>query len=369
MPGLCGVCTRSAACYTCPRCQLGYCSLSCYKGHSVRCTESFYQDQVQEELKGQRATGEERRKLERIVAELHNLGEGDGEDDSESGDEDCEAAAEKRLLDLVAKAESGDLNFEDLTEEEAQAFHSELKRGALGQTLGPWEPWWQRAAVVEMDLDTLDDGPTDASSSTAPLPALQHICCPGGREVHASVAFTVLEVLYAYAHTMRAFNGEWSWDPLQAALHLLQLASAVCSRKQYDSAGQCVHAVLASAAALPGGGFGAGLDTLCLEDLARMLCRGGDTGARALREALGMVEAAAKAVAEGEGGGGKAVARLQRGAKKLEFLLSFAFHHTDDLPRLEPQVRAVHTTRCEESRLREEEEGRRAHGGVAVPAR
>ena len=35
-------CHQAAAEYTCPRCNVRYCSLDCYRGHSERCTEGFY---------------------------------------------------------------------------------------------------------------------------------------------------------------------------------------------------------------------------------------------------------------------------------------------------------------------------------------
>lgn len=35
-------CLRQYARYTCPRCNLAYCSLPCYKQHGEQCTESFY---------------------------------------------------------------------------------------------------------------------------------------------------------------------------------------------------------------------------------------------------------------------------------------------------------------------------------------
>jgi len=372
MPALCGVCTRSQARYTCPRCQLGYCSLECYKGHSDRCTESFYQAQVEEELRSQRATGDERRRLEQIISELSHLDENPDEEAEEEEEEleDEEEAETRRLEELVAKAERGELCLEDLTEGEAQCFHSELKRGALGQTLGVWEPWWQRAAVVEVDLDALDDGPLETSSSSrAAVPTPAHICCAGDRKAHPAVALTALEVLYAYVHTMRAFNGDWAWDPLQAALHLLHLGSSVCSRKVYSTARECLLAALASASALPGGGFGAELDELCLGDLARLLGRGGDTQIRALREAMEMIDLAAKTVNERQANNTKAIGRLQRGAKKLEFLMSFAGHHQDDLEQLVPEVSALESKRRAEAQEQEDEEGRRALGGVALPQR
>lgn len=335
----------------------------CYKAHGDKCTESFYKDQVEDELRSQRAVGDERRHLEKIVAALNCL---DGDVGLEDGDDavDEEDAEEERLAQLLERAEAGELRIEDLTEEELRTFHSDLKLGALGHALGAWEPWWTRAAVVEVDFNSLDDDPGAPATSSAAPPA--HICCVKDRKAHPSVALTVVEAAYAYAHTMRAFNGDWAWDPVQAALHFLHLASAVCSPKVYGSAAECIRAVLAAVAALPGGGFGAGLDLLCLADTATLLTRGVDSSARAVQEAAELL-AAAGLVAEKEGR--KSVGKLRRGVKKLEFLASFAAYHEDELAPLAIQIEAIERERRAELDAEAMARNRLAHDGIALPER
>lgn len=73
-----------------------------------------------------------------------------------------------------------DASAQDLTEEELRTFHSDLKLGALGHALGAWEPWWTRAAVVEVDFNSLDDDPGAPATSSAAPPA--HICCVKDRK-------------------------------------------------------------------------------------------------------------------------------------------------------------------------------------------
>ncbi|GJV44163.1 zinc finger HIT domain-containing protein 2 [Tanacetum coccineum] len=45
-----GRCQKQFSQYTCPRCNTRYCSLPCYKSHSLRCTESFMRDNVMGEM-------------------------------------------------------------------------------------------------------------------------------------------------------------------------------------------------------------------------------------------------------------------------------------------------------------------------------
>ncbi|XP_004683411.1 PREDICTED: zinc finger HIT domain-containing protein 2 [Condylura cristata] len=56
--GLCGFCPAGdaqPARYTCPRCNVPYCSLRCYRAHGT-CAEDFYRDQVLGELRGRHAS-------------------------------------------------------------------------------------------------------------------------------------------------------------------------------------------------------------------------------------------------------------------------------------------------------------------------
>lgn len=355
MPGICGVCVRAEARYTCPRCEVNYCSLQCYQSHNGKCTENFYRDQVQEELKSSKIPEEERRKLEKVMQGLNKLdedSEGEGDEEAEDEEEDEEDLPPERLADLLERAERGELGLEDLTESEAKRFHSALKRGVLGQSLGVWDPWWQKVAVV--DLMAMDEELPEAPG---------HLCCPGDRKPHPSVALTALEALYSYVHTLRAFNGDWSWDPLQAAAHLLHLAPGVCEHKVYESVVEVLRPALDTAAALPGGGFGTDFDRLCLQDVALVVRRGCSSAARALREATALVQQAAEAAKEKP----KGAARLFRGAKKLEFLGSFAFHHEEVLLELVDEVEAFAAVKESLAFSEQREAAKRAHGGVALP--
>ncbi|OAQ28554.1 hypothetical protein K457DRAFT_558625 [Linnemannia elongata AG-77] len=61
----CGICKVQPFKYICPRCNLRYCSLTCYKDQShVQCTESFYKSSVMDELKANpAATPQDRKKM------------------------------------------------------------------------------------------------------------------------------------------------------------------------------------------------------------------------------------------------------------------------------------------------------------------
>ena len=66
----CEICFKHKSQYTCPKCNILYCSLSCYRDQikHLSCSEHFYQDQVINELKScQISDIEEKNKLAEIL--------------------------------------------------------------------------------------------------------------------------------------------------------------------------------------------------------------------------------------------------------------------------------------------------------------
>ncbi|XP_074531610.1 zinc finger HIT domain-containing protein 2 [Halichoeres trimaculatus] len=75
---VCMLCECKPACYTCPRCNIHYCGLACYKspGHSV-CSEEFYKESVLQELRGMGKTESKgRKKMQEILLGLRQKAEG-----------------------------------------------------------------------------------------------------------------------------------------------------------------------------------------------------------------------------------------------------------------------------------------------------
>ncbi|KAM6996990.1 zinc finger HIT domain-containing protein 2 [Tautogolabrus adspersus] len=75
---VCMLCKCKTSCYTCPRCNLYYCSLACYQSpdHSV-CSEEFYKESVLRELKDMGKTESEgRKKMQDVLVGLRQKAEG-----------------------------------------------------------------------------------------------------------------------------------------------------------------------------------------------------------------------------------------------------------------------------------------------------
>jgi len=83
----CQVCHDNQARYTCPKCELPYCSVQCYQTHnndqnkndaaggsSSSCTESFYKDRVSQVL--QLEVKEKKGDMQQILTRIHNQQQG-----------------------------------------------------------------------------------------------------------------------------------------------------------------------------------------------------------------------------------------------------------------------------------------------------
>lgn len=130
---VCVFCKCKPSCYTCPRCNLHYCSLSCYQSpdHSA-CSEKFYKEAVLQELKDMGSTESEgRKKMQEILVRLRQTADrkdggtesllkeaGIVSDDADA--EEVEATENVQVLELLSRlAELQHSGEENTTEGEA----------------------------------------------------------------------------------------------------------------------------------------------------------------------------------------------------------------------------------------------------------
>ncbi|XP_051541856.1 uncharacterized protein LOC127433730 isoform X2 [Myxocyprinus asiaticus] len=199
----CGLCLSKPCCYTCPRCNIPYCGLTCYRSpaHSV-CSEEFYKESVLLELKSQGVTDEEgKSKMQEILLRLRQSSESGGgmenllenlqeetkttvtEQDAyaldllsrlaeiQSSGEDNSQETQEILTKLKDIDEGGDvtdgsdeggvdlaeklagLDIDSLSEgelwsllsaQEKEKFEGLVKGGGIGGLVAMWSPWWER---------------------------------------------------------------------------------------------------------------------------------------------------------------------------------------------------------------------------------
>uniref|UniRef100_A0A3B4AG79 HIT-type domain-containing protein n=1 Tax=Periophthalmus magnuspinnatus TaxID=409849 RepID=A0A3B4AG79_9GOBI len=189
---VCLLCHCKPSLYTCPRCNVPYCSLSCYKSpeHSV-CSEDFYKESVLNELKEMGTTEEEgkkkmreillglRKKAENTEGDMESLLKKEGilPEQSEEETEDSEINVQaiellSRLAELQetdeenlesedVQDENDDMDLADrlqgldidelseeqlwglLSKEEKKKFVGLIKHGAFNGLVTLWKPWWE----------------------------------------------------------------------------------------------------------------------------------------------------------------------------------------------------------------------------------
>lgn len=179
----CTVCQSSGASYRCPRCGISYCGIQCYRQHGGgSCTEAFFKEQVEEELKAREKekiqkdavessqdsqrlfTVSKDRARERLAVEgafakvLANGATDANEDKSCDRDDDNSAGnldeLEERLKQVlnvselseeaIAKASVSELEAA-MTGEDLSSFHAQLTSSgvfSINEQHRPYIPWW-----------------------------------------------------------------------------------------------------------------------------------------------------------------------------------------------------------------------------------
>ena len=129
----CEICNKNKAQYTCPRCNIPYCNLDCYKNEKhLSCSENFYRDQV--------------------ITELKTL----------SLDSDKEAKG--KMVDILKREMENLENEESLSEEEQNLDNvneQELLK-VYRKQVESWRPWWKSDQLKkELIKEIGDAGPSE----------------------------------------------------------------------------------------------------------------------------------------------------------------------------------------------------------------
>ena len=153
---LCQLCEEKTSKYTCPKCNIRYCSLRCYKGNQHEaCSELFYRDNVLEELelrdkqevKFPKGDSDLPQDFFQTFAPLFSETEKvlDRENVSTSYEFDPVALAE-RLSGIDLENAHATRIWNKLTDSEKDYFIHSIEKGdiSLGE---PWKPWWGVAFI------------------------------------------------------------------------------------------------------------------------------------------------------------------------------------------------------------------------------
>ncbi|KAJ3298697.1 hypothetical protein HDU79_008190 [Rhizoclosmatium sp. JEL0117] len=266
----CGICTSQPFKYTCPRCNLNYCSLSCYKHEShLQCTESFYKDNIQQEMqsKGGSAAskyylGEETKGPDTSEADmkrkmmqlLQRFESGDhGAFNEEVGEEDDDDVLEERLKGLDLDSISVEDLIALLPESHLKAFETQIQQSGLLDsetfTDALTTPWWIHTNSGSLIQDIDESKSSQSQTIPSHLSSIVPFSTLTKAQPHSSLPFNIAELLCIYSIVWRRFNGEFSLEEEQDPRTLLTQLSLILKDQEgggsfgYDSVESAVIGV------------------------------------------------------------------------------------------------------------------------------
>lgn len=195
----CVVCKIKESKYTCPRCNVPYCSVRCYGKHGQNCTETFYREHVNAALKVQRvrANDEDAANVRKVLKEFY---------------EDMEATAMVSRADeadterLEHLSRLDDIDLTDLTINERRRFARAVRAGLVH--VDTWTPWWVADGRPHVNVDS------------------RKRCRAPRREPNARIRYHLVDMLFAYAFVWRLYNGNVSVDVRGAASALMDVSAS-----------------------------------------------------------------------------------------------------------------------------------------------
>ncbi|EDO42122.1 predicted protein [Nematostella vectensis] len=187
---------------------------------------------------------------DRIIEMLKRLeDDGKGEGDEEG------SGLEERLRDIDLDRDP-DVLWDALGKAEQQGFLSALKSGKFSHSITLLEPWWKPEIKKHVEVlppleeSNLDHHYTTSLSKTkSKIPSLIDKVPPlmaiiKTAQPNPAVKFSIVDVLYSYAYTMRLYNFTPQDDPRQASETFLALSSVISKNITFQSTDTVAHTSL-----------------------------------------------------------------------------------------------------------------------------
>ncbi|XP_031563726.1 zinc finger HIT domain-containing protein 2-like [Actinia tenebrosa] len=358
---VCFFCQKNSSKYTCPRCNAGYCSVSCYNSEKhVQCSEGFYKKNVLEELSQRTKDPED---VQKVLSMLKNL---EKENEEGEDEESEESSLEERLGGIDLDKADPSLIWESLTEDEKREFESSIKSGHLSQVVEEWIPWWepaneQRKLKIQVlqseerkneetekpnnDIRNNNQQPQKSKNYPTVLHNLQQLSSPAS----PLIKYSIIDTLYAYAYTMRLYNGSPMENPEQSSQTLYKLSSSLSKNFTFESLESAVYnslnVVLESKDLFNSQKFSYDI-ILDIVDLIQGSFKRGKKVVNfvdcALSDAHRIIEKGRKELKHGSESCKDDVKRLWLAKKKLEFFLSWMLSNSDILSSFAADLRTLH---------------------------
>ncbi|KAJ7135483.1 hypothetical protein C8R43DRAFT_929429, partial [Mycena crocata] len=216
----CGLCRRQFSKYTCPTCNVPYCSLTCFRSEAhSQCSETFYKKEVEFDIRAEPSkTAHERHRMLELLKRFEEDSAAQGELTGEDEDEVDESDLSRRLQSVDLESTTSDHLWGLLTSVEREKFlkamedpSSDLALQLLASKdleVEKQEPWWTHSAVSQ-NLP----GPSTKRHGSPPDPILIPSSLISPTRSGPSLIYNICAVCIAYAYVTRHL----SISPLSAA--------------------------------------------------------------------------------------------------------------------------------------------------------
>ncbi|KAH9491879.1 hypothetical protein Btru_029762 [Bulinus truncatus] len=231
----CQICLLSKSKYTCPRCNLSYCSVPCYQSEKhVGCSEAFYKDWVVNELKEMTNNPEDMKKvLEMLNKDLEERADEQSDEDSED--------------DLHARVDGLDLDkdvstiWKCLTRNEKEEFAKMIQDGRLAELIELWTPWWRSKKNNMLVIDVKEDHLNNEDKIPNLLTDVPDInSLLKNKHPSANLRFDLINILFSYAYVSRIHNGLHLECPLDSCQVLLNTSDVLHDQLTCSSLGEAI---------------------------------------------------------------------------------------------------------------------------------
>ncbi|WRT69223.1 uncharacterized protein IL334_006207 [Kwoniella shivajii] len=230
---ICGICRKNQSRYTCPRCNIVYCSLDCFRDEShAQCSEPFYKSTVLSSIASDPKAGldEKKNMIEMLRRFEQAQAEGGGDtlaelEELERHEEDEDELLEK-LKDIDLDEIDSNQLFHLLPQHHRDAFLTALKnpdsqeaKELLDEATKPTNtlktpsvlPWWEDHLNEDSDGEEEQDSHAEVEKlETASMPELlpnqviNTISPPEG--VGKKLIYNAVAICIAYLHTLLSFR-------------------------------------------------------------------------------------------------------------------------------------------------------------------
>ncbi|XP_035774018.1 zinc finger HIT domain-containing protein 2-like [Anopheles albimanus] len=250
----CKICTDKTAKYHCPRCNILYCSVSCYKSpNHLECSEGFYRENIVEELalrKSEDDAAQSARSMMEILQRIDRPPDDEDEDEDED-DGQLDSDDDEQEADLSSRLSGIDLNDAEkvwghLTSAEKEEFQRMLENGEIMSMVPQFEMWWTKPYKIDpiQPVDSRSQQEQHLLSSCPPvwgnIADFNQIC---KTEPSTAVRFNIANVLAGYCFVFSYFFGDLHDNALEVVDCLLGVCLNLKTSANFDSEAMAVESV------------------------------------------------------------------------------------------------------------------------------